>query len=353
MNFTDINAKLRYKISGSDMVDISFFAARDNLAISRLMSMRLGNLAGSANWYSSCGDNWHFTTTAAISNYTTRMVMDLMDCSQEMSEYIRSFALNESAGYEISDGHSLNLGFRSELLRVKSGDMSANGSRQYEIRSGWQNALWLGYDGTLSSRFSVSAGVRLSAFSALTAGSFYKIFVYNEAVPESGNKTYTNLEPRGSIKFSINDCHSLRAGASLSTQNLHGIRSTSTTFPFDRYALTSSWVRPERGTQYSAGYTGMTAAGEWDWSLEAYYKSMRNVYDYRDGMSMFSRVCLENSILGGKGRSYGLELMLRKNTGRLTGWISYTLSKPKLKFPASIMTNGIMHQTTAGTMSRW
>lgn len=119
----------------------------------------------------------------------------------------------------------------------------------------------------------------------------------------------------------------------MSSQDIHGIRATMTTFPFDRYALTSDYVKPELTWQYSAGYAGMTTDGSWDWSAEAYYKSLKNIYDYRDGVTMFSRINLESLILGGKGRSYGLELMLRKNFGRLTGWISYTLSKTETQIP--------------------
>lgn len=123
----------------------------------------------------------------------------------------------------------------------------------------------------------------------------------------------------------------IKAGVAVSTQNVRGIRSTSTTFPFDRYALTSAGVKPERTVQYSAGYAGMRSDGSWDWSGELYFKTMDNVYDYRDGMGMFSRIGLESIISGGRGRSYGVELMLRKNTGRLTGWLSYTLSKTETK----------------------
>lgn len=333
MNFFDANAKIRYNVNSSNIIDFSFFAARDNLAISKLMSMRWGNVAGSVNWTARCGDRWRFQTTGAITNYTTRMAMDIMDSSQDLSEFIRSFSINENATYDISDNHSLNFGLRSELLRVKSGEGIVNSNRWYEIRSGWQNALWIGYDGTLSSRFSISAGVRLSAFSALSGHNFFKFVASDEPTPDSSDKTYLNAEPRGSIKFTINEYHNIKAGASLTTQNLHGIRSTTTTFPFDRFALTSSRVRPEQVAQYSVGYAGMTKNGGWDWSVEGYYKSMRNVYDYRDGMTMFSRISLESMILGGKGRSYGLELMLRKNTGKLNGWISYTLSKTETKIP--------------------
>ncbi len=331
MNFFDVNAKLRYKIDHRNMLDVSFFASRDNLAVSDLMAMHWGNVAASANWNMRAGDRWRFVTTGSFTNYTTDMAMDIMDASQEMTEYIRSVSLNERIMYEITDEHNIEVGLRSELLRVKSGEMAVSASRQKEIRSGWQNALWAGYDGTLSDRVSVALGARLSVFSAMSGDGFHEFEALHEDTPDFSAKTYVDFEPRGSIKYTIGQRHNIKAGASLSTQNIHGIRAASTTFPFDRYALTSAWVKPERTAQYSLGYAGMTAGGGWDWSAECYYKAMRNVYDYRDGMMMFSRIGLESLIMGGKGRSYGMELMLRKNTGKLNGWISYTLSKTETR----------------------
>ena len=331
MNFFDVNARLRYDINRSNMLDVSFFASRDNLAISDLMGMHWGNIAASANWTARAGDRWRFVTTGAFTDYTTDMSMDLMETSQRMTEYIRTASLNERAIFDISDNHMVEMGLRSELLRVKSGEMEVNASRQKEIRSGWQNALWAGYEGTFSERVSLSMGARLSVFSAMSGDRFHAFEALHEDMPDFSSKAYVDFEPRGSVKYNITRCHNVKAGASLTTQNLHGIRATSTTFPFDRYALTSSQVKPERTAQYSAGYAGMTADGAWDWSAEGYYKSMDNVYDYRDGMMMFSRVSLESLIMGGKGRSYGMELMLRKNTGKLTGWISYTLSRTETR----------------------
>lgn len=331
MNFFDVNAKLRYNINRSNMLDLSFFASRDNLAISDLMEMHWGNVAASANWTARVGEQWRFVTTGAFTNYTTDMAMDIMDTDQRMTEYIRTASLNERIMFDISDSHSIEMGMRSELLRVKSGEMEVNASHQKEIRSGWQNALWAGYEGTFSERVSLSVGARLSVFSAMSGDRFHAFEALHEDMPDFSGKTYVDFEPRGSVKYNINQYHNVKAGASLTTQNLHGIRATSTTFPFDRYALTSAEVKPERTAQYSVGYAGMTANGAWDWSAEGYYKSMHNVYDYREGMMMFSRVSLESLIMGGQGRSYGLELMLRKNTGKLNGWISYTLSKTETK----------------------
>lgn len=330
MNFYDVNAKVRYSPDSSNHIDFSFFVSRDNLAITRLMDLHWGNLAGSVNW-TSRKEALTFTTTASITDYTTDMGMNIMEANRSLKEYIRAYNINEKLNYEFSESHNLEFGARSELLQVKSGDMTIRETRQREMRSGWQNSLWVKYEGNFRSKVFVEAGLRMSLFSALSQDRFHYFSAVNETAPEFDSKSYFNLEPRASVKYQFNDYHNIKAGFSIDTQNLHGLRSTQTTFPFDRYALTSAFVRPERAMQYSIGYAGLTPSGGWDWSAEVYFRSMKNVYDYKDGVTMFSRINLESLILPGKGRSYGLELMLRKNFGKLTGWISYTLSKTETK----------------------
>lgn len=332
MNFYDVNAKVRYTPNTFNYIDISFFASRDNLAISKLMDMRWGNVAGSINWLTKTND-WRFASTLSVTNYTTDMGMNIMEANQSLTEYIRTYNLNEKILYGFSDNHNLELGLRSELLQVKSGDMLIRETRQREMRSGWQNAIWLKYEGSFVSKIFLEFGLRASLFSAISQSRFHYFIALNEISPEFSSKTYITMEPRVSLKYQINEYHNIKAGVSVASQNLHGLRSTLTTFPFDRYALTSSFVKPEVSTQYSIGYSGMTSCGSWDWSAEVYYKTMQNVYDYKDGVTMFSRINLESLILQGKGRSYGLEVMMRKNFGKLTGWISYTLSKTETKVP--------------------
>ena len=332
MNFYDVNAKIRYDVNENNMVDFSFFIARDNLAVKDIMDLHWGNIAGSINW-NSRKNNWDFYTTASVTDYTTDMGSTIMDSNQSLKEFIRSFSLNERISYEFSEIHKMEFGFRSELLNVKSGETVTGDIRQREIRSGWQNALWVEYNGDVFSRLRLILGIRGSMFSVVTSPRLNSFESLNENIPKISSKTYFHPEPRASVRFLINEYHNVKAGISMSSQDIHGIRVTMTTFPFDRYALTSDYVKPELTWQYSAGYAGMTTDGSWDWSAEAYYKSLKNVYDYRDGVTMFSRINLESLILGGKGRSYGLELMLRKNFGRLTGWISYTLSKTETQIP--------------------
>lgn len=331
MNFYDVTGKLRWHIRGGDYLDVSVLTSRDNMGISDLMTMYWGNTGVSANWTVRRGGRWRFVTTGAFTNYSADMGMAMMRTDQTLKEYIRNFAVNEAVTYTCNDDHSVEWGVRSELLRVKSAEFIINGNRQCEVRSAWLNALWANYEGRFCEKFALSAGVRLSLVSSLSGNRFHDFKAINEPEPDFSQATYFTPEPRVSLKYDVNDRHNLKAGVSVATQNLHSIRSSATSFPFDRYALTSASVKPQRATQYGLAYCGMTSGGDWEWSAEGYYKKMANVYDYQDGRTMFSKTSIESMILGGDGRSYGAELMLRKNSGRLTGWVSYTLSKTQTR----------------------
>ena len=335
MHFYDVNAKLRYHPRPADYIDASFLITHDNMGISDIMWMDWGNMAASVKWTARRGDRWKFITTGAYTDYSGDMWMDIMGNRQQLDEYIRTVSLNERASFSIDDTQEIELGYRSELFRVKSGEWSVNNTLEKEIRSGWSNDVWLDYKSEPTEWFSLEGGVRLSVFSSLKGDSFAKLVdYYNTGIKHEGNgieKTYLNLEPRLSLKFTVAGNHALKSGVTASSQNLHAIRTSANTFPFDRYAITSATILPEKAWQYSLGYASSTEDSMWEWSAEGYWKSLQNVYDYRSGVTIFTDINLEKLILGGKGRSYGMELMLRKNRGRLSGWVSYTLSKTQTK----------------------
>lgn len=331
MNFYDVTAKVRYRPSPAHLVDASFFISRDNMAVSELMGMHWGNLGGSLNWTAMAGDNLSFKTSVALTRFNPEMGVDIMDMNETMWTYIHNYSINERMRWQPDDNHAMELGLRSELLRVKSAEWVINAAREREIRSLWENSVWVDYSGSFGGKIDVTAGLRLNVASALSADRFHEFMSTGTVTGQFDGKTYIEAEPRVNIKYNITPQHNVKAGAGISTQNLHAIRSSSTSFPFDRYALTSACVRPERSRQYGIGYSGMTVDGAFDWSAEGYYRSISNVYDFKDGSSAFSDIALESIILGGRGRSYGTEFMLRKNAGRLTGWVAYTLSRTQTR----------------------
>lgn len=333
MNFYDVTAKVRYRPSAAHLVDASFFVSRDNMAVSDLMGMYWGNLGASINWTAKAGAKFTFITTAAMTHFTPKMEMAIMDLDQTMKSYIHSYSLNERVRYALTEGHNIEFGVRSELFRVKSAEWTLNAVKEREVRSLWENSAWIDYAGSFGPRFDVSAGVRFTVLSAMSGDRFHDFMTSVDAANQFDGKTYFEVEPRISLKYNITTLHNVKAGFGIATQGLHAIRSSATSFPFDRYALTSAVVKPERALQYGLGYCGMTESGGYDWSVEGYYKNINNVYDYKDGRTSFSDVVLENIILGGKGRSYGAEFMLRKNTGAVTGWVAYTISRTETRIP--------------------
>ncbi len=334
MNFYDITARLRYTPSRNHIVDGSFFAGRDNMAVGKLMGLYWGNLGASLNWLARAGERAMFTTSVSLTHYDPRMTMDMMGNNREMRTFIHSYSLNEKMNLRLSDYHAIEAGIYSELMRVKSAEWVSNSFVEREIRSLWENAVWADYSGNFADRLELTVGVRLNLASALSGARFHSFTgAASEPIPDFAPRTYFIPEPRVNLKYSLGEYSSVKAGFGISSQNLHSIRSSATSFPFDRYALTSASVRPERAKQFGAGYSGMTRNGALDWSVEAYYRDIANVYDYRDGLGSFSSIALESLILGGKGRSYGVEFMVRKNTGRLTGWVAYTLSQTRTRIP--------------------
>ena len=303
------------------------------MAISDLMGMFWGNIGGAINWHARANDNINFNSSLSMTHFNPKMEMDIMDNNQVMWTYIHTYSLTERISHYLSENHSLEYGLRSELLRVKSAEWVINSTKEREIRSLWENSVWAEYTGSFGQILNLSAGTRITTASVLSAPRFHSFNSVINSDNQFKGKTYLNIEPRLNFKFNITPFQNIKVCFGVSSQNLHAIRSSSTSFPFDRYALTSADVKPEKSFQYGVGYAGMNSNGEFDWSVEGYYRDINNVYDFKDGKTTFSDIVLESLILGGRGRSYGAEFMIRKNTGRLTGWISYTISKTETKIP--------------------
>ena len=149
--------------------------------------------------------------------------------------------------------------------------------------------------------------MRLHLFSVLGGKPYYRLNQEGDILetlhPSGIVKTYADVEPRVSMKWNLNRQHSLKLGYSRTSQDIHAIRGSSMSMPFDRYTMTSNIVKPEQADQVAMGWVGITRDGDYDFSAEAYYKYIDNVYDYRDGKSFHSEIEIERLLLGGRGRA--------------------------------------------------
>ena len=331
LHFYDANVRLNFRLSQKDILALSFFAGRDNMGLTDMMNMEWGNMTATANWLHTFGESHYANTKMLYSDFTSDVGIDMLNVYYTMKGYIRHATLQHQQTWQ-TGAHRLNYGLEATYLQLQSAEWDINMLHQREKRNAWVNSLWVNDEWHLTDRLDLTAGLRLRLFTVLGGSPYYTIDdrgnIADTQYPASGRlvETVADLEPRVSLKWTVSPQHSLKIGYSRTTQDIHAIRGSSSSMPFDRYTMTSNIVRPERANQVAAGWTVITPTGDYDFSAEVYYKDIDNVYDYRDGKTFHSEIEIERLLLGGRGRAYGLEFCAHKNEGRLTGWLSYTLS---------------------------
>ena len=332
LHFYDANVRLNFHLTQKDVLALSFFHGFDNMGLEDLMFMKWGNTTATANWLHTFSDQYYANTKLIYSDFSSHIGMDVMSMDYTMKGFIRHATLNHQHTWTIDGHHRMNYGLEGSYLQVQSAEWDIIELHEREKRNALTGALWIGDDWTISDALELQAGARLHLFSVLGGAPYYEIDadgnITNTTNPSNSHivKTYADIEPRLSAKISLGIQHNLKIGYSRTSQDVHAISNGASGMPFSRYLMSSNIVKPEQANQVSLGWTGITRNGAYDFSAETYYKTIDNVYDFRDGKFFFSEIEVERIILGGKGRAYGLELCAHKNDGPLTGWISYTLA---------------------------
>lgn len=334
--FYDVNAKADWTINQRNQLFLSFFTGKDRTSLEDMADIRWNNLAASLKWLHHFGGGSYAQSTAYYSGYQTDNGIDFLGLNIWFSGHIRQMGFRQD--FHVSLGKpQIEAGFQTTLMNVKSAEWKQVTLHEKEQRRAWDNAAWVNLTAPIGRRLELSAGLRLSAFSPLGGSLYYDIeddgsigWYYNYAKNQIV-KTHMVLEPRLSLNYQLSPVTSLKLGYTRTSQNVHALRNQSTSTPFDRYTMSSNIVKPEVADQISGGVFVMTPSQDYDFALEAYFRHINNTLDYRDGKSFASEIEIERLMLSGEGRGYGVELSARKNNGRLTGWIGYTLSWSKAK----------------------
>ena len=225
---------------------------------------------------------------------------------------------------------------------IKPGEISVTGNRQriaqgLPDRYSLENALYVSNNWKATDRWGLSYGLRVSAFTILGKGDYYTLDKDGKVIDtihyDRGEvvKTYVNPEPRVAVSYQLNNTSALKASYTRNTQNLHLISNSTSSSPTDKWVASTNIIKPEIADQVALGYYKNLQNDSYELTVEAYYKTMQNQVDYRNGAQIFTNEAIETQLLFGKGRAYGIEWLLKKKTGKLNGWISYTLSKTERK----------------------
>ncbi|MCF8372557.1 MAG: TonB-dependent receptor [Bacteroidales bacterium] len=349
--FYDLNAKINYRLSDKDRVFLSGYFGRDVFTFKNSesdidMEIPWGNATASLRWNHLFSDKLFVNTTAIFSDYQFDINIKQNDYRLKLFSGITDYSLITDFNYFPNINHKMNFGahyiyhiFVPSSVSTKSDeDVFEVGDklRQYAHDLSW----YVSDEFSLNHRIKVNAGLRASFFQQV--GPFTR-YLKDEDGNFSDTINYTkgddvthffNVEPRLSVRFQVNENSSVKASYTQNYQYIHMASLSAITMPTDLWVPSSDVVKPQFGVQYSLGYFHNFRNNLFETSAEIYYKKLDHQIEYKPNSTVGDNIGdnADNNFTFGEGQSYGLELFVKKNYGKTTGWIGYTLSKTTRQF---------------------
>jgi hypothetical protein len=337
LNFYDINAKLNYKLDDRNTVYLSGYFGQDNIGIKDLFANDWGNTTATLRLNHVFTDKLFSNTSFIYNKYNYAVELLSNDNNARITSLIRDFNFKEDLQY-FSNRHTIRFGVQATHHRIAPSDITTSAGSSFnplsiENRYGLELAAYVSDEWAVTDKLNLLYGLRLSSFSLLGPGTFNS---YDSAGEITGATTYAGgqfvksyiyPEPRFSASYSLTEENSIKVSYNRNTQNIHILTNANAGSPTDQYVMSSNNIKPEIADQVAMGYFKNAKDNSFQFSAELYYKWMQNQIDYKDGAQLIANSDVESQLLYGIGRAYGLELYAKKTKGKLTGWISYTLSK--------------------------
>lgn len=342
--FFDVNAKVNWRHSNNNRFFAAVYMGRDDFSFSDDAGFSWGNATATFRWNHLFNDRLFSNTSLIASNFD--YMLEIFDPAQGLkwSSNLQEVSLKNDLSYFLNFNNELSFGYHLTGRRFSPGTIEPNSpgsifttvelQKLYAI----DHALYVSNQQRLGERLTLDYGVRLSIFQQVGKSDIYQYedprdnvnIVHTDTLhfgPWENIKTYVNLEPRAGLRYILKPGQSLKASYNRMVQNTHLIASGTVPVPFNTWNPSGYYLKPQIADQYAAGYFRNFYDNTYELSVEAYYKSMRNVTDFADNAQLFFNEDLSTEFRQGKSSSYGVELMLSKTKGRLSGMVAYTWSK--------------------------
>ena len=355
--FYDLNTKLNYKLNENNNLYLSGYFGRDIFNLNESFRNIYGNSTLNMRWNHLFSDKLFSNLSVIYSNYFYGLELDFIGFNWEST--IQNYNLKYDFKYYSSEKTKFNFGVNVTKYDINPGTIepldenSSINFRQLDKKYAFENGLYADIEHNLTDKISVMAGLRFSSFYRVGASTinYYdnnqpvlydeELKIYEKATPTSTKyfgsnekiADYSNFEPRFTVSYEIDKDQSVKAGYNRMVQYMQLISNTQSPTPLDVWTPSDNYIKPQIADQIAVGYFKNFKDGDYTLELETYYKKVQNRIDYIDGADLIANEAIEQVILNGRMRSYGLEMMLRKNEGRLNGWISYTLSRSEQQTP--------------------
>lgn len=349
-SFYDIQGMTNIAINKNNNISLSGYYSNDKFDYYNQSAFDYSNLATTLQWHHTFKPNLFAEFSAIMSNYHYQV--DNMEDSMNMTSMfykLDQYISRADFTYFPAEGHKVNFGLNATFYKLAPGEqLSLNDfsfiiPKKLEEERALESSLYVGDEYAFSPSIIVSGGLRYNMYFSFGPDAE---FIYTENLPLSPEsiqdtilyskrqiKTfYPNLEFRISSRFLVGSGFSFKAGIQRMYQYVYMVSNTTALTPTDIWKLSDNYIKPQRSDQFSLGLYKNFKRNTIETSVETYYKKLNNIIDYKGGAQLLMNEYLETVILNGTGRAYGIELMLKKTSGSLSGWISYTYSRIFHKF---------------------
>ncbi|MBC7981852.1 TonB-dependent receptor, partial [Candidatus Parcubacteria bacterium] len=327
-SFYDFNAKVNFELGKNDKLYLSAFKGRDNGSYTGANSLNygigFGNSTATLRWNHLFRNNLFANTSFILNSYDLGVGTTQGNYYSVFYTGIKDVNAKTDFTLILSPRHTVKFGanyFYHTLFPATFSSIIPKSGNKVKLdpdlipkKYGNEMALYVNHEWDLSSTLGLSYGLRIPHY-----------FTYQ--------KTYTLFEPRATVRVNINNTTSVKASYTVMNQFVHAIPYSAASLPTDVWIASSSLVKPQQSQQYSLGVFKNLQENLYEVSVEGYYKEMKNQVLFKQGTQLTIESNIEDQLTFGQGTSYGLEFFLKKRTGRLAGWFSYTLSKTTQIFP--------------------
>ena len=346
--FYDVGGTFSHTFNMRNKLNIYGYYSRDRFAFNDNEKYGYGNMNLSAHWRSIFNDRLtgNFSVGYDHYDYKNDETVDSIQAAR-LSFGINQYFAKANFNLEL-EKHKLNFGASTLLYDIRSGkyeplgEYSLVATDELQKDKALESAVYIGEEWEITPKFSVNAGIRYSMFNALGPRDYYTYqpgtlpseSTIADTVRVTGNKvlkTYHGPEFRLSGRYAFNDDFSVKAGFNTMRQYIHKVSNTSIMSPTDTWKLSDVNIKPQQGWQLAGGFYYNTPDRMWEFSLEGYYKKMKDYLDYRSGAKLLMNHHLETDVINTEGYAYGVELEVKKPKGKLNGWINYTYSRTFLR----------------------
>lgn len=348
--FDDLNLKADFRLSPRNQLAFSAFTGTDDFLFygknNLTNSIRWKNHTASVQWNHFYSPKVYHTTSVYGTSYKMDFAAGINEYVFNIHSAIQDYGTKTEWFIETIPDHRLSFGLEYMHHALVPNNIKAQGAdveftfTEQEKLNNQEEALFINDEFQISDKLMISGGLRLAAYQQLgpfTRYSSDQSMTLQDTIRYRKNETiinYFNLDPRFSAVYQLSEKSSLKAAYDRMHQYLHMAPVSSVSLPTDVWVPSSEKIKPQQGTQYSLGFFHNMLNNSIESSVTAYYKTMNRQIEYRDGVIVgYSKgYNFDDSFIFGKGRSYGLEMFLKKKEGKLTGWLSYTLSRTTRTF---------------------